>query len=513
MTTKFVRLVLTILAIAALAACNSQPKAGKAAAGMLSVPAQPSPSAPPHGAGGYRGPVLETSRDPSMEEDEDDDDEEFSYQGPSLRSGYFPKPPELQPQIAFWRKVYAEWGRSQVAIHDDRYMNVIYEVIELPGDVRDGYTLAQKELVSDRLDYWKLRLSILERKLADRDSLDGDDQRLVSRFGSAGQASEAFSGAADRVRAQRGLRERFKRGLEISGRYDRHFKAIFRKAGLPEELAYLPHVESSFQANARSSAGAVGIWQFTPGAARTFMDSSRGYDARLDPIASARGAARYLSHAYDTLGSWPLALTSYNHGIGGMKRAKGQYGHDFARIVQDYDHPQFGFASRNYYAEFLAACEIVTQPDRYFPEGVAYEGTGISQQPAVAAVVEEETVSEAAEVSEPEIVQAEPRPRRVLPAYKPRPVLAAHSRAAPSRAALSARATKTVQAISRSSAPSRYAGFKTVSYSRADGTRRTGYARIAAAPAKTSATAVGKANPVRMPANGKGAKVQLASRR
>jgi membrane-bound lytic murein transglycosylase D len=96
-------------------------------------------------------------------------------------------------------------------------------------------------------------------------------------------------------------------------------------------------------------------------------------DERLDPIASARGAARYLSHAYDTLGSWPLALTSYNHGIGGMQRAKGYFGHDFMRIVREYDHPLFGFASRNFYAEFLAAREVADQPERFFPEGVSYE--------------------------------------------------------------------------------------------------------------------------------------------
>jgi membrane-bound lytic murein transglycosylase D len=72
-----------------------------------------------------------------------------------------------------------------------------------------------------------------------------------------------LNGAAMRVRSQRGIRERFKHGLEISRRYDRQFRKIFRDAGLPEDLAYLPHVESSFQPAAKSSAGAVGMWQFT----------------------------------------------------------------------------------------------------------------------------------------------------------------------------------------------------------------------------------------------------------
>ncbi|MDD2769040.1 MAG: lytic transglycosylase domain-containing protein [Methylococcus sp.] len=275
--------------------------------------------------------------------------------------------------MAFWRNVYAHWGRSQVALHDDRHMGVVYEVLNLPGEVSGGFTPSQKALVQERFDYWKFRLRNLESKLASKAPLDASDMQLARRIGEHADVRSAVQGAAERLRYQRGLRERFKRGLEISGRYDRHFRQIFRNAGLPEELAFLPHVESSFQANARSSAGAVGIWQFTAGAARTFMNGQDSVSARLDPIASAHGAARYLSHAYSKLGSWPLAVTSYNHGIGGMQKAKNSYGHNFERIVKDYDHPLFGFASRNYYAEFLAAAEIAKDPERFFPEGVSYE--------------------------------------------------------------------------------------------------------------------------------------------
>ncbi|QXP87526.1 lytic transglycosylase domain-containing protein [Methylococcus capsulatus] len=287
--------------------------------------------------------------------------------------GVFPRYPALEPQVAFWRKVYAEWSRSQVALHDDRYLGLIYEVVDLPGEAGGGFTPSQKARVQERFDYWKYRLRNLEDKLASRAPLDAADQQLARRIDEQADLRTAIRGAAERLRYQRGLRERFKRGLEISGRYDEHFRRIFRNAGLPEELALLPHVESSFQANARSSAGAVGIWQFTAGAAKTFMNGQDSVAARLDPIASAHGAARYLSHAYGKLGSWPLAVTSYNHGIGGMQKAKNVYGHNFERIVQDYDHPLFGFASRNYYAEFLAAVEIAADPERFFPEGVNYE--------------------------------------------------------------------------------------------------------------------------------------------
>lgn len=285
---------------------------------------------------------------------------------PATRSGIFLKPGELEPAVKFWCKTYAVWHRSEVAIHDDRYLDVVYEVMVLPGDVGESLTSEQKEMVSRRRDFWKTQLSVLESKLRYNASLNADDRYLIAKLESCGkQLNSVLNGAAERVRSQRGTRERFKHGLEISRRYDRQFRKIFRDAGLPEDLAFLPHVESSFQLGAKSSAGAMGMWQFTKGAAKTFMPGGR-VDLCLNPFASAIGAANYLSYAYGKLGDWPAAITSYNHGIGGMKRAQNQVGRDFARIVTLYDGPAFGFASRNYYAQFLAAREIANNPLQYF---------------------------------------------------------------------------------------------------------------------------------------------------
>lgn len=288
-------------------------------------------------------------------------------------SNVFEKPAELEPAVDFWRKTYGVWHLSQVAFHDNRYLDVIYEVLELPGYVSDGLTYEQKDLIAERRAYWKARLALLESKMLYHAPLNADDQELIAKLEYNGRPLDStLNGAAERVRAQRGIRERFKRGLEISSRYDQQFRQIFREAGLPEELACLPHVESSFQPAARSSAGAVGMWQFTKGAAKRFMPGGRS-DLRLNPIASAHGAANYLHYAYHKLGNWPAAITSYNHGIGGMCRARDQVGDNFVDIVQHYDGPLFGFASRNYYAQFLAALEIVNNPLAYFPEGVEYD--------------------------------------------------------------------------------------------------------------------------------------------
>lgn len=285
---------------------------------------------------------------------------------PVIHSGAFHKPGELEPAVEFWRKTYVVWRRSEVAFHDDRYLDVIYEVMALPGDVGESLTREQREMVSQRRAFWKAQLAVLEGKLRYNMPLNATDRQMIAKLkGNGRQLNSVLAGASERVRPQRGTRERFIKGLDISRRYDRQFRKIFRDAGLPEDLAYLPHVESSFQPAAKSSAGAVGMWQFTKAAAKTFMPAGDRVDQRLDPYASAVGAARYLSYAYGKLGDWPTAITSYNHGIGGMKRAQDQVGRDFVRIVKNYASPAFGFASRNYYAQFLAAREIASNPVQY----------------------------------------------------------------------------------------------------------------------------------------------------
>lgn len=287
-------------------------------------------------------------------------------------SSPFPRPAEIESNVSFWKDIFAKWSRQQVVLHDDEHPSLVYEVIQLPGPPSDVYSKSQREFVRVRRESFAARLRRLEQRVASGHAVDDDEKELVIRIATHA-GTDGLRGASERVRSQRGLRERFLRGLEISGRYEQEFRRIFREAGLPEDLAYLPHVESSFQAAARSSAGAVGVWQFTRGAARRFMALDASIDERLDPVASARGAAGYLADAYATLGDWALAVTSYNHGVEGMSRAKERYGTDFGRIVREYDGRAFGFASRNFYAEFLAAREIAAAPGAFFPEGIRPE--------------------------------------------------------------------------------------------------------------------------------------------
>jgi len=282
----------------------------------------------------------------------------------------FPQPAALEPAVNFWSNVFGVWNRDQLALHDNEYLGVVYRIDKFPGPVAEGLTTSQRIWMRQQEANLASQLRNLAYKKAAGRQLSAQEQSL---YDTIHRGRGTLKGAADRVRSQRGTRERFLRGLETSGRYDRVFREVFRAQGLPEDLAYLPHVESSFQIGARSSVGASGMWQFMPKTARSYMTVTSSVDERLNPVTAAHGAARYFAGAYRQLGSWPLAVTSYNHGIGGTRRAQALYGNDFPRIVRNYDSPSFGFASRNFYPEFLAVRRIAQDIEKYFPEGVRFQ--------------------------------------------------------------------------------------------------------------------------------------------
>ncbi|HIE79685.1 MAG TPA: lytic transglycosylase, partial [Nitrospinaceae bacterium] len=95
-----------------------------------------------------------------------------------------------------------------------------------------------------------------------------------------------------------------------------------------------------------------------------------GYDVdeRRDPILATYGAAKLLKKNFESVGSWPLAITAYNHGLQGMKRAKKRFGSDIVKVIAKYKSRTFGFASQNFYAEFLAALHVIKNQNKYFPK-------------------------------------------------------------------------------------------------------------------------------------------------
>jgi len=281
----------------------------------------------------------------------------------------WPRPASLEPQIRFWRSVFAEWGEHHVVVHDSVDLDKVYVVIDLTADSKRMGPIALEKLRNARTAYEEQRIAaMLMRFHAGATPATPEERRIYAMF-DKDRSADRFRIAAtdDRLRTQRGIKERFKRGIEHQRRYRVEMERIFKEEGMPVELTRMPLIESCFDINAYSHVGAAGIWQFMPSTGRRFMTVGDRVDERRDPLRSTRAAARYLRENYHTVGTWPLAITGYNHGPGGLRRAASELGTtDIGVIVKHYKGPSFGFASRNFYAEFLAALDVERDAEKYF---------------------------------------------------------------------------------------------------------------------------------------------------
>ena len=279
-----------------------------------------------------------------------------------------PRPPELQRDVDFWIRVYSEITTLQGFMHDERHLGVVYEALDLTLAGPPGSS-QRRELIKRSRDRWIAALDAAVHALegGSVDSVSGDARRVLQLWGKDATPARLREARAE-VRFQLGQADRFRAGIVRSGTWESHIARTFNSLGLPPELAALPHVESSFTPTAYSKVGASGLWQFMRSTGRLYMRVDDIVDERLDPFRSTEAAARLLLSNYRLLGSWPLAITAYNHGPGGMRRARQVMGtDDFAVIARNYRSRSFGFASRNFYPSFLAALTIDQDPQRYFP--------------------------------------------------------------------------------------------------------------------------------------------------
>ena len=273
----------------------------------------------------------------------------------------FPRPPELEADIRFWTRVFTEVDTAGGFIHDNRRLDVVYEVVRLDP----GTTSADQSEEAGRV-VERYRTALLALADGKRQDLNEAEERALGLW-APDSSEQTLREAANRVRFQRGQADKFRAGYERSGRWRPHILETFRAMGLPTELAALPHVESSYNPAARSHAGAAGLWQFTRSTGAQYLRIDRRVDERLNPFKASEAAARLLRRNYEVTGSWPLALTAYNHGAGGVVRAVRQMGtDDIVTLVRRYDGPAFGFASRNFYVSFLAALDVERQAHAYF---------------------------------------------------------------------------------------------------------------------------------------------------
>jgi len=277
-----------------------------------------------------------------------------------------PRPEGIQADVNFWIRVYTEVTTNEGFLHDERNLAVVYDTVKFSAATSSRDRQRQVDERRDRHVAALRRIIAAMSTEAGRDGLSAEDKRILALWG-PNPSTIILKEAANRIRFQLGQADRFKEGLIRSSSWETHIAETFANQGLPPELAVLPHVESSFNAAAYSKVGAAGLWQFMRSTGRRYMRVDDAVDERLDPYRSTEAAAQLLAYNYRVLGSWPLALTAYNHGAAGMRRAKESVGtDDYVKINRTYTSRTFGFASRNFFPSFLAALTIDENPEKYF---------------------------------------------------------------------------------------------------------------------------------------------------
>lgn len=164
-------------------------------------------------------------------------------------------------------------------------------------------------------------------------------------------------------------RQLFANWLKRAELYIPHVRRVLAERGLPEDLAFLPFVESGYNPRAISRAGAGGMWQFMPFTGKKYgLNVGWWMDERFDPIKSTLAASDYLTKLYDEFGDWYLALAAYNAGEGRVHKALDSSGcDDFFDLSQkttgkrkrgkvQYYLPQ---ETRHYVPRFIAVLKII----------------------------------------------------------------------------------------------------------------------------------------------------------
>jgi membrane-bound lytic murein transglycosylase D len=280
----------------------------------------------------------------------------------------FPISPVVQRQMDFWEKIFTDFKSNEFVLHDRDNLAIIVGSIKVPYDINAKARNMSLPIISpdDEIEAYRQALRRFASEGAEARFKGKREMEIWNAYLKKNAVRTLLSGKAV-LRVQGGLADTFHAASQRAELYLPLMEKIFRQAGLPTDLTRIVFVESMFNLKARSKVGASGFWQLMPATAREYIKVTKHRDERNSPLIATRAAARILHSNYKALKEWPLAVTAYNHGQGGMKRAMRKLKtKDLSEIILLYDSPSFGFASRNFYSEFLAATkvhrELVEQP-------------------------------------------------------------------------------------------------------------------------------------------------------
>lgn len=165
----------------------------------------------------------------------------------------------------------------------------------------------------------------------------------------------------------------FRESLRRSGSFRPQILEMLKKAGLPQELSWLPLIESGFKVNALSPARALGLWQFIPSTGYKFgLKRDLFIDERLDPVKSTEAAIEYLKELHQMFGDWTTVLAAYNCGEGRVLRIIRDQNVNYLDNFWDL-YERLPRETARYVPRFLATLHVLSNPEKYGLDKVELE--------------------------------------------------------------------------------------------------------------------------------------------
>lgn len=295
-------------------------------------------------------------------------------------SNTFRVKPYFYSSVHFWFLIYTQFDSSSVVLHDKNNLSLIYKVLdfsalhkkELPANTR--YVLQQK-IAEEKIEELRNQLKAISN---DPFSLTPESKKIYGLLRNLGvrvpvgriERRDFFKKLAINLRSQTGQRNFIRDGIVRSLPYQPFLKKYFKDKKLPAELLAIPFLESSFNPRAHSKANALGVWQFMPLIASYYVPKRTLHiDYRSNVGVASVSAAFLMSENIQVMKSWDLAVTAYNSGTRHLLKTKRELASsnvDLEAIIRHSDSQHFGFASKNFYSEFLALAHTLAYEEELF---------------------------------------------------------------------------------------------------------------------------------------------------
>ena len=295
-------------------------------------------------------------------------------------SDTFKVSPFFYPNVNFWFMIYTQFESSSVVLHDKTNLSLIYKVLDFShlhekGLPRNTLYVLQQKISQEKLDDLKVEMENLSM---DPYSLSPSAKRIYRQLKQAGieipirksDRSILFTKLKNNLRTQTGQKNFIRDGVIRSLPYQAFIRKYFTDKKIPEELIAIPFLESSFNPRAQSKVNALGAWQFMPLIASYYVPkrtSSVDYRSNVGVSSISAGFLMYENHKI--MKSWDLAVTAYNSGTRHLLKTKRELASskiDLEDVIKHSDSQHFGFASKNFYSEFLALAHTLAYREELF---------------------------------------------------------------------------------------------------------------------------------------------------